>query len=293
MTTLVVITGLSGSGKTLALRSLEDLGFFAIDNLPAALIEPFVDLLDRGGEEEPSGAFVIDVRDSRLFEKAPEIIEAMRKRDDVALTMIFLEARDGTLVRRFSESRRPHPLARDDHGLLEAVQLERERLSALRALSDRVIATDRMSPHDLRRLIQETMAGSQMEKSLRCEVLSFGFKYGLPREADIVFDVRFLPNPYFQAGLRGRTGLDADVVDFLQALADYAPFLDQVKGMLSFVMPRFVMEGKSYLTVAIGCTGGRHRSVAIANELAGYLEKSGYNVRVRHRDLEREEPAVS
>ncbi|NJN63694.1 MAG: RNase adapter RapZ [Acidobacteria bacterium] len=289
MTNLVVITGLSGSGKTLGLRSLEDLGYFAVDNLPLALVEPFVDLLDRGTTEEPNGAFVADVRELKHHEASPEILRRLRERSDVSLTIIFLEARESTLVRRFSESRRPHPLAASGElGLVEAIRREIEVLAEVRSMADRVIATDRMSPHDLRRLIQETVSGGRPETQLRCELVSFGFKYGVPREADIMFDVRFLPNPYFQPSLRAMSGLEPEVIEFLQMLPDYPPFMDHVKGLLSFVMPRFVAEGKSYLTVAIGCTGGRHRSVAIANELAGFLQKSGFEATVRHRDLTRE-----
>lgn len=291
MTNLVVITGLSGSGKTLALRSLEDLGYFAVDNLPLALVEPFVDLLGRGGAEEPNGAFVVDIRELRHSEASPVVLRSLRNRQDVALTIIFLEARESMLVRRFSESRRPHPLALvDDGGLVEAIRREQELLAEFRVLADRVISTDRMSPHDLRRLIQETVSGGRPEKQLRCEMISFGFKFGVPREADIMLDVRFLPNPFFQSSLRHMSGQDADVIDFLQKLPDYALFMDHAKGLLSFVMPRFVSEGKSYLTVAVGCTGGRHRSVVIAEELAGFLEKSGYDTTVRHRDLDRENP---
>ena len=289
MTNLVVISGLSGSGKTLALRSLEDLGYFAVDNLPVALIEPFVELLDRGESEEPSGAFVVDVRELRHKDVSPRVIERLREHPDIRLTVVFLEARESTLIRRFSETRRPHPLSRSgDVGLEAAFERERELLAELRALADRVISTDRMSPHDLRRLIQETVAGGRLEQALQCEVISFGFKYGIPRESDMLFDVRFLRNPYFMPELRARSGLDEEVVEFLHGLPDYETYMDHVKGLLSFVMPRFVSEGKSYLSLAVGCTGGRHRSVAVAEELAGFLSKSGYRSSVRHRDLDRE-----
>ena len=289
MTNLVLITGVAGSGKTLALRSLEDLGYFSVDNLPVALLEPFVELVERGEGEEPQAAFVVDARTLRQGGGSTEPLARLKARSDVRLTIVFLEAREGTLVQRFSESRRPHPLSQaGDGGLVDAIRREQSMLADIRALADRVIATDRMSPHDLRRLIQETIVGVRTESALRCEFVSFGFKYGVPREADMIFDVRFLPNPYFQPELRSLSGEDAEVIDFLQGLADYSAFLDQVKGLLSFVMPRFVAEGKSYLTVAIGCTGGRHRSVAISGELGGYLEKSGYSVTVKHRDLVRE-----
>lgn len=289
MTKVVVVTGLSGSGKTLALRALEDLGHFAVDNLPVALIPAFVELLDRGRPEEPWGAFVVDAREFRHAHTSPEVLSSLAEREDVDLTVIFLEAREETLIRRFSESRRPHPLAKETRGgLAEAIRREQELLADIRALANLIVATDDLSPHDLRQRIQETIVGGPREATLRCEIISFGFKYGAPRDLDMSFDVRFLPNPYFEPHLRPQCGSDAEVLDYLERLPDYTGFLERVKDLLTFLMPRFVAEGKSYLNIGIGCTGGRHRSVAVAGALATFLEQSGFNVTLTHRDLERD-----
>ncbi len=290
MSRVVVVSGLSGSGKTLALRSLEDLGYFSVDNLPVPLIEPFVDLLDRGSDEEPRGAFVVDAREREYLVDLPHILDRLRRRRDVRLAVLFLEAAEETLVRRFSESRRPHPLS---HGtglpLVEAVRQETDLLCDLRAIADRVVATDGLSPHELRRLVREIIRGGESPGTrLRCRVVSFGFKYGLPRDADLVFDARFLPNPYFDPALRARDGRDPRVVAFLEQSGDWHAYLRRLGELLGFLLPRFVDEGKSYLNVAIGCTGGRHRSVAIAEHLGRVLENEGFPVVVQHRDLERE-----
>jgi UPF0042 nucleotide-binding protein len=289
LTQLVVVTGLSGSGKTLALRCLEDIGFFAVDNLPVLLIGPFVDLLRRGDERTARGAFVVDVRERNHLEALPAELAAIRAQADVSVTVLFFEAKDETLLRRFSETRRPHPLAQTEGiGVAEAIALERRVLSALKDLSDRVIETDGMTPTALRHSIHETLAGGPTQSTLRVHVTSFGFKHGPPRDADMVLDARFLTNPYFAPGLRHLSGRDQEVVQFLEALPDFKGYLSRVEGLLEFVMPRFVFEGKSYLTIAVGCTGGRHRSVAIAEHLGRFLSQRGYNTAVHHRDLARE-----
>lgn len=289
MTKLVVVTGLSGSGKTLALRCLEDMGYFAVDNLPVLLIGPFIDLLERGEDSAAQAAFVVDVRERDHLEALPPEIRLLKGRAGLELKVLFFEAQDDTLLRRFSESRRPHPLAAlEGIGVGQAIERERQLLSALKDLADRVIATDGMSPSNLRHTIHETLTGSPAHGALRVQVVSFGFKHGPPRDADIVLDVRFLTNPYFTPGLRQLSGRDAEVVDFLEQLPDYREFLSRIEGLLEFVMPRYVLEGKSYLTLAIGCTGGRHRSVAIADHLARFLSQRGYSAAVSHRDLHRE-----
>ncbi len=291
MSRVVVVSGLSGSGKTLALRSLEDLGYFCVDNLPVPLIEPFVDLLDRGSDEEPRGAFVVDARERQYLAELPHILDRLRRRDDVRLTVLFLEAAEDTLVRRFSESRRPHPLSQGTGlPLVDAVRREADLLCDLRAIADRVVATDDLSPHELRRLVQEILrgGGGGPGAQLRCRVVSFGFKYGLPRDADLVFDARFLPNPYFDPALRTCDGRDPRVVAFLERSGDWREYLERLVELLGFLLPRFVDEGKSYLNVAVGCTGGRHRSVAIAEHLGAVLRGEGFPVVVQHRDLERE-----
>ncbi len=288
MTHLALITGLSGSGKTLALRSLEDLGYFSVDNLPVSLIGPFVDLLDRGGEE-PRGALVVDARERSLLHELPELVEGLRAREDVKLFVVFLEARDDILIRRYKESRRPHPVSASagSASVEDAIQHERSLLAPLRALADRVIQSDELSPHDLRRKIREGLSAEEGSGAIRVEVVSFGFKYGMPRDADMVFDVRFVENPYFRADLRSLTGRDEGILEFLRGREEWVGFIERTEEMLGFVMPHFVHEGKSYLTVAVGCTGGRHRSVAAAEHFGRFLESKGYATSVTHRDLER------
>lgn len=288
MIRLAVLSGLSGSGKTLALRCLEDMGCFAVDNLPVALIEPFVDLLDRSEDQEPRGAFVVDARVREHLEAVPAIIGTLRARADVRLTVLFLDAADSVLIRRYSETRRPHPLVGEGAmGVGEAIQRERELLLSLRTLADRVLDTDVLSPHDLRREIREVLSEEATPASLHCQLVSFGFKYGVPRDFDMVFDARFIENPYFVPALRTLTGKDPEILKFLAGKPDYTEFVERLHDLLSFVMPRFVHEGKSYLTIAIGCTGGRHRSVAIAEDLGRFLGQAGYSAAVVHRDLER------
>lgn len=289
MSHLVLVTGLSGSGKTLALRCLEDMGYFAVDNLPVLLIGPFVDLLERGDEGRAHGAFVVDVRERDHLEALPDQLKSVRDRGTLKLSVLFFEASDDVLLRRFSESRRPHPLAQSDGlSVAEAIAHERRLLSALKERADRVITTDQLTPSTLRHTITETLTGSPTQANLRIHLVSFGFKHGPPRDADMLFDVRFLANPHFVPGLRPLTGKEPGVAAYLEAQADYREFLSRIEGLLEFTMPRFVAEGKSYLTLAIGCTGGRHRSVAIAEHLGRFLSQRGYNPQVTHRDLERE-----
>ncbi len=289
MTKVVVITGLSGSGKTLALRCLEDMGYFAVDNLPVPLSESFIDLLSRGEGDEPHGAFVTDVRERKHLEGFPEVLARLRERPDVQITVMFFEARDETLVRRFSESRRPHPLSQEEKiSIGEAIAKERQLLSPLRQVADRVVTSDDMTPHELRRVVQESLSGGSLLLSLACHVVSFGFKYGAPKDADMLLDVRFLTNPFFVPGLRHLDGRSVEVARFLESRPEYGHYLKLVEELLGFVMPRFVAEGKSYLTLGIGCTGGRHRSVAIAERLGRFLAQSGFPVTVAHRDVDRE-----
>ncbi len=289
MTRIVIVTGLSGSGKTLAAKALEDSEYFSIDNLPVPLMLPFIELLDRGDAPGTKGAVVVDAREAEHLAALPEMIARLRSRDGLALSILFLEASDETIQRRFQASRRPHPLAMGSHGTLEtAIRRERELLSPLRALADRTIDTDDLTPHDLRRIVQDVVRDGPRRETLRCSVVSFGFKYGGPNDADMVLDVRFLKNPYFVDRLKLQSGLDREVVDYLEQQADFGEYMKHVEELLEFVLPRFVHEGKSYLTLAIGCTGGRHRSVAIAERLARFIQERGYPATVDHRDLARE-----
>lgn len=280
---ILVITGLSGSGKTHALRALEDAGWFCVDNLPVVLIPSFADLLARSGELRRA-ALVVDLREPGFLEKFPRVLRRLRARG-VPVRLLFLEADLPVLQHRFRETRRPHPLA-VNQPVVEGLREEREALRPIRKLADHILDTSHYSVHELRDYVRERYeARSAEDQRLVVSVLSFGFKYGLPAEADLVFDVRFLPNPNFVAALKKLTGQDPRVVRFLRRQKDTGLFLGKVKGFLAFLLPRYVKEGKSYLTIAVGCTGGRHRSVMIANEIARRIAAPGLKVSTEHRDV--------
>ncbi len=278
----IVITGLSGSGKSHVLRALEDLGWFCVDNLPTVLISRFVELVAETDELRRS-AVVADVREPDFLSRFPAAYRQVKERGGVRSTLVFLEADDKVLLRRFSETRRPHPMA-ENAPVGDAVRDEREALRPLRKMSDRIVDTSTFTVHELRDYVREQWGGGQGARTV-LSVLSFGFKYGLPAEADLVFDVRFLPNPNFVPRLKRLTGNQRPVVRFMKAQPEFVAFLRRLLGFLWFVVPRYVREGKSYLTIAIGCTGGRHRSVMIANAVRDALVAKGYAAKVRHRDL--------
>jgi len=281
----IVLTGLSGAGKSQAMRALEDLAYFCVDNLPITLLPTFAELTMRPDTEIEKAAVVIDVREGTLLEKFPRVFETLRSMPGLKPTLIFLEASEAALVRRYSETRRPHPLARH-RSALEGVREERARLEPIRRIADEIIDTSSMNVHELREAFMARSLGTARSGTLAVTFLSFGFKYGLPLDADLVFDVRFLPNPHFVARLRERTGRDRPIVQFLNRFEDTGIFLAKVTDLLQFLIPRYAREGKSYLTVAIGCTGGRHRSVAISEALAKALRGlTGVRLRVRHRDV--------
>lgn len=280
----IIVTGLSGSGKSTALGVLEDLGYYCIDNLPAVLLPDFLDLWERSGEEPNRVAFGIDVREGRFLGEAPRVLDEMRT-GGVAVELFYLEAADDVLVRRFSETRRRHPADGGD-GLAAAIRSERRALEGLRERADHILDTSALTVHELRARLTEAVAGGAQHR-LQVTLLSFGFKYGIPTNADLLFDCRFLPNPFFVDHLRPLDGRDADVADYVRGDADAERFLTQVLELLRFAIPRYEREGKTYLTVAIGCTGGRHRSVVIAEDLARALGADGGAVRVEHRDVVR------
>jgi len=280
---ILIITGLSGSGKTHVARALEDIGWFCVDNLPSALIPPFAELI-RGSEELHRSALVVDMREREFLKQFPHVFRHLRGRGGVAASVLFLEADEKVLVRRFSETRRPHPLAINQPAI-EGIREEREALKPIRKMADLILDTSDFTVHQLRDYIREHYDVRHEAAPLVLSVTSFGYKYGVPSEADLVFDVRFLPNPNFVPSLKPLTGNHAAVVRFMRRQKDTGVFLDKMKSFLSFVVPRYIKEGKSYLTIGIGCTGGRHRSVMIANALGEALSGEGYPVRVRHRDL--------
>jgi UPF0042 nucleotide-binding protein len=283
---LVILTGVSGSGKTTALRALEDAGFYCVDNLPAVLLEKLLDLSGHTAGEVSRIAAVVDARDTRYLGEAPRIIGELRAKG-VDLTVLFLDCLDDAVVRRYSETRRRHPLAGEGGTVLDGIAAERRALEGLRGLADEVVDSTALNVHDLKRLVARRFSAGEGAR-LGVTVISFGFRYGIPSHADLVLDVRFLPNPYFVPALRPHVGTDPAVRDYVLGQPDAQAFLDRLVDFGAFLLPRYRAEGKSYLTIAIGCTGGKHRSVAIAGELARRLEASGQAVRLWHRDVEKE-----
>jgi len=280
---LVIITGLSGSGKSLAANGFEDMGFYCVDNLPVRLIPVLMDLVWRTPGDIRNVALVIDVREGTFFKDFPEILEQLR-REDLDLSVLFFEATDQALLRRFSETRRPHPLAAEA-SLEEGIRREREILKPIRDRADKIIDSSAFNVHELRGYLFDNFSEKSRTGSLFISVMSFGYKYGVPPESDLMFDVRFLPNPHFVEALRPKTGLDAEVVSYVEAIEDYRQYFQMVFSLLLFLIPRFIKEGKTYLTISIGCTGGRHRSVSMAQKMGEDLSRQGYRVKTTHRDL--------
>lgn len=290
--TVVVVTGMSGAGKSTALRALEDLAFYCVDNLPTQLIRETLDVCDRGGLKRV--ALGVDVRVRSFLDQVGGVLDGLASGRQHDLHVVFLDSSDEALLRRYSETRRPHPLSNiEQHGgtalaVLDGIRIERERLAPLRQRATVVIDTTQSSVHDLRRRIVETIVPAEKAPHMSTRFLSFGFKYGMPVEADVVFDVRFLDNPYFVPELRHLSGLTREVSDYVLLREDTQTFVDRARALLAFTLPRYEREGKSYLTVAIGCTGGRHRSVAITEKLAHDLRgDTGLPIQVVHRDVER------
>jgi len=282
---VVVVTGMSGSGKSTSIDALEDDGFYCIDNLPTSLVPQFMELCGRSGEGMSKVALGLDMRDLSYTEQWPKVYEKLIA-DGHIVTILFHDASDQVLIRRFSETRRAHPLG---HGrdLREAIAAEREALSTVRDTAHVVIDTSDTSVHDLKHRVHDVIQGRSGDERLSVTVRSFGFKHGTVTDADLVFDVRFLPNPYFVEELRPLTGLQTDVADYVLEREDTREFLKRLENLLDFLVPRYTAEGRSYLTIAIGCTGGRHRSVAIAEALAARLRDDGLSVIARHRDVDR------
>lgn len=287
MAELVIITGMSGAGKTIAVQSLEDLGFFCVDNLPPALIPKFAELIEQSSGKIGKVALVIDLRGREFFTALSESLSYLKEHHTVHYEILFLDARDSVLVQRYKESRRRHPLAPE--GLpLEGIQSERKLLEELKGLATQVIDTSDMKPAKLKDLIAERFQ-TQVAGGLTVNVTSFGFKYGMPIDADLIFDVRFLPNPHYVEHLRPMTGQDGEVYDYVMKWPDTQLFLTKLLDMLHFLIPQYVKEGKSQVVIGIGCTGGKHRSVAIAEYLGRMLSTEEVErVRISHRDAERD-----
>ena len=278
---LVILTGLSGSGKASALKAFEDMGFYAVDNMPLDLVPNFADLV-RQSAEITRAALVVDVREGQRLDRFPAILKSIRK--VLPTTVVFLDASDPALLRRFSETRRPHPLGRTET-VVKAINAERKVLEPIRNVADLSVDTSNYNVHELRAYMVSKFERGDSAKNLMVSSMSFGYKNGVPLEADLVFDVRFLPNPHFIPEFRPLTGKHPKVARYVRGFPQTREFLDKTTEMLTFLLPHYIQEGKSYLTVAFGCTGGQHRSVMIAEEMKKRLAKEGYRIKVSHRDM--------
>lgn len=277
---LVIITGMSGSGKASVLKAFEDLGYYCVDNLPIDLIPRFADLAQHSGEIDRT-ALVLDVREGGQLERLPAMLKSVKQ--ILPTTVIYLEASDQALIRRFSETRRPHPLGTDST-VKSALAAERRRLRPIRAIADLVIDTSRFNVHELRSYVTERFQQKSPEKGVLVSCVSFGYRHGVPEDADLVFDVRFLPNPHFVPEFRPLTGRDPRVVKYILSFPQTQEFISRISELLVYLLPHYVREGKSYLTISFGCTGGQHRSVMIAEDVGKRLRKAGYKVKIAHRD---------
>jgi UPF0042 nucleotide-binding protein len=277
---LVIISGMSGAGKASALKTFEDLGYYCVDNLPVGLMGNFAELvLDT--LEIQRAALVVDIREGARLDKLPLILGALRR--VVKTTVLFLEAEEDALLRRYSETRRPHPLGRDV-SVKSSLTSERRRLQPVKALADLVVDTTKFNVHELRALLTERFQGGNREKNILISCVSFGYREGVPEDADLVFDVRFLPNPHFLPKFRPHTGRHPAVAKYIRSFPQTKEFIRRISELLIYLIPHYIREGKSYLTIAFGCTGGKHRSVMIAEDVQRRLAKAGYNVKVVHRD---------
>ncbi|MGN0342436.1 MAG: RNase adapter RapZ [Roseburia sp.] len=284
---LVIITGMSGAGKSTAFKMMEDIGFYCVDNLPVPLIDKFVELANLNSSELQKVAIGVDVRNGQPLEELDQVLDSMEEAGKHC-DILFLDAEDSVLVKRYKETRRSHPLAgsdRVDKGIAE----ERRRLAFLKKRADYIIDTSHLLTRELKAEINRIFVDQQEFKNLFITVLSFGFKYGIPADADLVFDVRFLPNPYYVEGLRAKNGNDKEIQDFVLQYREAHEFLDKLEDMINFLIPNYISEGKNQLVIGVGCTGGKHRSVTLANELFKRLEKNKQlGLKIEHRDIEKD-----
>lgn len=285
---LVIVTGMSGAGKSTALRMLEDAGYYCVDNLPIALITKFADLIFSQNREISKAALGIDIRSGQALEDMKQILEEMTAKN-YNYEILFLEASDETLVKRYKETRRSHPLAVDGR-IDKGIAMERDRIGFLKEQADYILNTSQLLTRELKIELEKIFIKDEDFRNLFITVLSFGFKYGIPQDADLVFDVRFLPNPYYVEELKYKTGNDREIKDYVMGFEPAHIFLDKLEDMLKFLIPNYILEGKNQLVIAIGCTGGKHRSVTLANEIYKRIqtEEAGYGVKIEHRDIEKD-----
>jgi len=282
---ICVITGLSGSGKSTAVRALEDEGFFCLDNLPLTLLQVFIELTEKSSQKIENVAIVIDIRAKDFFKGRENIFKELREAGH-KVEILFLDSSDDVLVRRFSETRRRHP-ALEGGSVFDGIKFEREQLAVLRQISTSVIDTSELNVHQLKELIVSIASGTGKPRVFNIHIQSFGFKYGVPLESDLIMDVRFLPNPYFVPELKQLTGLDNSVREFIEQQDDTSEFMDRFLSLIDFLIPRYQKEGKSYLTISVGCTGGKHRSVFVVDILGKFLTTRELSLKVTHRDMEK------
>ena len=280
---LVILTGLSGSGKSTVLKAFEDMGFYCVDNLPVELMPIFAELHAAGEGDFARAALLVDAREGAQLEKLPALLRHLRK--DHPITLVYIDANEDALLRRYSETRRPHPLGKD-FSVRENLRHERALMEPIRKLANVVIDTSQFNVHELRQFVT-TRFKNPDERAMLVSVVSFGYRFGVPTDADLVFDVRFLPNPHFVPRLRRFTGKDPKVRRYIQSFPQTAEFLRRMEGLLTYLIPHYIREGKSYLTIAFGCTGGKHRSVMLAESMKKALEKHGLSAKVVHRDIEK------
>ena len=284
---IVIVTGLSGAGKSTALKMLEDFGYYCVDNLPVPLIPTFAELINAPSGEIEKAAIGVDARTAKTFTELGNVLKKM-KEAGMDYTVIFLEAKDDILIKRYKETRRVHPLAGADR-VDVGIERERKKLSSIKKSSDYIIDTSGLLTRELRAELEKIFVNDENYKNLFVTVVSFGFKYGIPQDADLVFDVRFLPNPYYLEELRNKSGNDQEVVDYVMSFEEAHVFLDKLTDMIGFLLPNYISEGKSQLVIAIGCTGGKHRSVTLANALYSKLsEQKEYGFKIDHRDIEKD-----
>jgi UPF0042 nucleotide-binding protein len=280
---IVIITGLSGSGKGTVLKALEDLGYYAVDNLPIGLIPTFAELT-RDSANSRHAAIVIDIREGEALKRFPAIYRKIRR--TVPTQLVFMEADDATLVRRFSETRRPHPLG-TEQSVAKSVEAEREFLAPIRSLASLVINSSKFNVHELREIIGDKFQNEGDETKIRIDITSFGYRHGVPADSDLVFDVRFLPNPNYIPDFKKLTGRHPAVARYIRSFPQSVEFIQRISDLLLYLLPHYIREGKSYLTIAFGCTGGHHRSVMIASEIRKRLARAGYKVKETHRDIQK------
>jgi len=282
-TELVIITGMSGSGKGTVLKAFEDLGYYSVDNLPLELIPKFAELT-KEADKIRRAALVVDIREGTALERLPSLLKRIRRQ--IPTRLLFLEADDSALIRRFSETRRPHPLGLEQ-SVAESIRRERERLEPIRRLADPIINTSKFNVHELRETIHNSFRGQKLEPEILVQVTSFGYRHGVPTDSDLVFDVRFLPNPNYIPAFKDLSGKHPSVARYIRSFPQTTEFIQRISELLIYLLPHYIREGKSYLTISFGCTGGHHRSVLIANEIRKRLNAAGFRVKETHRDVKK------